>query len=98
MASADAKPVGQLPYIIIGASGFIGKATVNALAATVGGNRINVITRDPTSAAASLYAALGASITKGDLSNVEKLKPLLLDCAGLYIITPGTEVGMSHLN
>lgn len=78
--------------VIVGASGYIGKPTVAALAKSVGGGNVFVVTRNLESAAATELAATGATLVKGDFADVESLKSAFAGASIAYIITPGAEV------
>ena len=83
-------------YVIVGASGYIGKATVGALVAAVGGGNVIVATRNPTSPAGAEFTAQGATVVAGDLNNKASLIPVFAGAKAVYIITPGAEVQNSR--
>ena len=76
--------------VLVGASGFIGKATVRALVAA--GKAVTVATRNPASAASAEFTSAGATVVKGDLNDAASLVPVFTGAAAGYIITPGSEV------
>jgi uncharacterized protein YbjT (DUF2867 family) len=78
--------------VIIGASGFIGKATVLSLAQAVGGDRIVVATRNPEGPGSDAFKSVGASVVKGDLNHPDALKDVFTGASSVFIIAPGTEV------
>ena len=78
--------------MLVGASGYIGKATVAALVGKVGGQRIVVATRKVDSDAAGQYKALGASVVFGDLNMPHQLETEFFGASAVYIIAPGSEV------
>jgi uncharacterized protein YbjT (DUF2867 family) len=78
--------------VVVGASGFSGGPTVSALVRTVGADSVVVATRNPSSAAATGFKELGATVVAGDLNDVEGLKAVFAGARAVYIIAPGTEV------
>jgi uncharacterized protein YbjT (DUF2867 family) len=66
--------------------------TVSALVRTVGADSVVVATRNPSSAAATGFKELGATVVAGDLNDVEGLKAVFAGARAVYIIAPGTEV------
>jgi len=77
--------------VIVGASGYIGKATVAALAKLIGGDRIVVATRNPEGVAGDVFRAVGATVVHGDLNHVDSLKAHFTGAAAVYVIAPGAE-------
>jgi uncharacterized protein YbjT (DUF2867 family) len=77
--------------VLLGASGVIGKATVQAFQAHGAANRLTICTRDPTSACASGFASLGCNVQKAGFGDVDDLKPFLAGADALYLIAPGAE-------
>jgi hypothetical protein len=84
-------------FVIIGCGGVVGEHTIRQLADRVGGNRILVLSHDP-SGCCSQFRDLGADVQKGDLARPEEWKELLRGCAGFFIITPGEEVGLQTID
>lgn len=87
-ASSAPKP----KIVIVGASGFIGKATVLSLVQAVGGDRVVVATRNPEAPSADAFKSVGASVVKGDLNHPDALKDAFVGASSVFIIAPGTEV------
>ena len=79
--------------VIVGASGYIGKATVALLSRTIGGDKVIVATRNPDAQSADAFRAVGATVVAGDLNHIHTLKAVFAGASAVYVIAPGTEVG-----
>jgi uncharacterized protein YbjT (DUF2867 family) len=78
--------------VIVGASGFIGQATVGALAGAIGGDKVVVVSRNPSGSACEGFRSAGAAVVAGDLNDAASLSAPFADAAAVYLIAPGTEV------
>jgi uncharacterized protein YbjT (DUF2867 family) len=79
-------------FVVVGASGYVGKATVKALAAKLGAGRVVVATRDPSSEASGQYTSQGVTVVKGDMGDAAGLREAFAGAAGVFVIAPGHEV------
>ena len=84
-------PAGPGSIVVVGASGFIGKATVALLSKKFPG-RVVVATRNAASEAAQGFQKAGARVVPGDLGTPSSLKAAFTGADAVYVITPGTEV------
>ena len=78
--------------VIVGASGYTGAATVDAVGALVGAANVKVITRHPESSAATGFKSSGIHVVKGDYNDQASLVAAFAGAAAVYLIAPGSEV------
>ena len=78
--------------VIVGASGYTGTATVNAVGALVGAANVKVITRHPESATSTGFKSSGVHVVKGDYNDQASLVAAFAGAAAVYLIAPGSEV------
>ncbi len=78
--------------VVVGASGFIGKATITHLVKHAEPTTVHVVTRNPTSPAAEEFKKLGVHVVAGDLGAPDSLATPFAGATSVYIIVPATEV------
>ena len=79
--------------VVVGASGYVGKATIAHLVKHADPKTVSVVTRNPGSPTAEEYKALGVHVVAGDLASPGSLAGPFTGATSVYIIVPGTEVG-----
>jgi uncharacterized protein YbjT (DUF2867 family) len=70
-------------YLVVGATGLQGGATVDALLAS--GRAVRAMTRNPSSPSSQTLAARGVSVAAGDLDEAASLTRALDGVAGAYL-------------
>ncbi len=78
--------------VVVGASGYIGKATVAHLAKKADPSSVWVVTRNPASPAGEEFKKLGVHVVAGDLGTPASLAGPFASATSVYIIVPGSEV------
>ncbi|KAH8823207.1 hypothetical protein DL96DRAFT_1532733 [Flagelloscypha sp. PMI_526] len=77
----------KLTYLVFGATGNQGGATVAALLNKVPASSIRIVTRNPASASAQRLASKGVHVFQGDLSSFTSLAPALQGVTALHLVT-----------
>ncbi|KAI0450319.1 NmrA family protein [Xylaria acuta] len=70
-------------FLVTGATGQQGRATVDALLAR--GAKVHAVVRDPTKAAARELVGLGVTLLKGDHDDFEAFRKAAQGCAGIFL-------------
>ncbi|KAI0509242.1 NmrA family protein [Xylaria bambusicola] len=70
-------------YLITGATGQQGRATIDALLAR--GAKVHAVVRDPMKAASLELVALGATLFKGDNDDFDVFRKAAQGCAGIFL-------------
>ncbi len=78
--------------VVVGASGYIGKATIAHLAKRTDPKNVTVVTRNPVSAAAEEFKKHGVHVVAGDLGTPASLAGPFTGATSVYVIVPGSEV------
>ena len=78
--------------VVVGASGYIGKATIAHLVKHADPKTVTVVTRNPGAPAAEEFKALGVHVVAGDLGAPASLAAPFAGATSVLIIVPGTEV------
>ncbi|KAH8813899.1 hypothetical protein DL96DRAFT_1472428 [Flagelloscypha sp. PMI_526] len=80
----------QPTYLVFGATGKQGGATVSALLTKLPASSICILTRNPSSAAAQRLASKGVQVFKGDMSDILSLISALGNVTALHLVTDYT--------
>lgn len=77
--------------VVVGASGYIGKATIAHLAKRTDPKNVTVVTRNPDSAAGEEFKKHGVHVVAGDLGTPASLAGPFTGATSVYVIVPGSE-------
>lgn len=92
ITAAVAKPAAKssTKVVVIGASGHVGATAIPALTAAFA--NVTVVTREPSSKAATAASSAGARVVTADMGNKPSVVAAFRGADSAYIIFPGTEV------
>lgn len=79
----------KMKVVVIGASGYIGTATVSSLVAQNSSNEVIAVIRDTSKQAAKDLVSKGATVVAGDMANPASLDSTLSGADSVYIVVPG---------
>jgi NAD(P)H dehydrogenase (quinone) len=78
-----------MKIVVIGASGYVGTATVSQLVAQSSSNEVIAVIRDPSKQAAKDLVSKGATVVAGDMADPTSLDSTLSGADAVYIVVPG---------